>query len=180
MRIYVGIHSIPRGVEGLAIRAATEARCRPPWVLDAAHAATHAFVCWRHSDDLAYRLDAVGGHGAKLRTWECRQDEAWPHPFALYEITDGDAHAGWLRCAELVGMPYNYLEALIQPIPILAREPLIGHAMICSRLCVEVLASMGGIPAMAAAALPDLFPERLGRVMQDAHTRSDGWCRRVA
>ena len=69
MRFYVGVHSITNDPPGMAIRAATEAFCKPPWVMGAAYPASHAFVAWLHPDGCGYRLDAGPG-GAKLSRWE--------------------------------------------------------------------------------------------------------------
>lgn len=182
MRFFVGIHSITNDPTGMAIRAATEAWCKPPWVMGAAHPASHAFVAWIHPDGLGYRLDAAPG-GARLLRWNGPQG-AQVAKSAFWEVLPISGIApsvGWDRAVELVGAPYDALEFLGQVIPGLQNMPGVKGAFICTNLVCSVLEAAGAKAFVAG--LKDRFPERLGRALEDFQAGKPGlpppWAVRV-
>lgn len=180
MRFYVGVHSSPDGPAGLAIRTATELYCKPPWLLGPANPATHAFLMWEHADWVVYRLDGQPG-GAALMVYP----SGWKFtvPTAVWRLTDDIDRTGMLNSiVNLVGQEYGYFEVMAQglPLPIgLKSIDFVKHSSLCTRIVQLAMESAGGAVAHAAKSLPDLFPERFGRMCQTATEANEGWVSRV-
>lgn len=180
MKFYVGVHSSPDGPAGLAIRAATELYCKPPWILGPANPATHAFLLWEHADWVVYRLDGQPG-GAALSVYPA----GWQFtiPTALWRLTgDVDQKSMLDKVVHLVGQEYGYFEVLAQglPLPIgLKAIDFVKQSSLCTRVVQLAMEAAGGAAAHAATSLPDLFPERFGRMCQSATEANEGWISRV-
>ena len=165
MRFYVGVHSITNDPPGMAIRAATEAFCKPPWVMGAAYPASHAFVAWLHPDGCGYRLDAGPG-GAKLSRWEGPQgvQVAKSMFWEILPINGMSPSVAWDRAVELVGSAYDFIEFAGQVIPGMQSVPGVKNAFICTNLVCATLEAAGAKAFVAG--LKDRFPERLGRALE--------------
>lgn len=180
MRLYVGVHSSPAGLFGAGIQLATEAYCRPPWLLGAAHPATHAFVAWSHDDGTWYRVDGRMPHAGT----SVRLAGGLPFPVeheALWELTGVNVGAAVAHAIDLCSTPYDLAQIVAQALPdplhLFHGDDALTHAHICTELAREVMRAAGGEAAKVAAALHDLYPETMGQLLQRATL--DGWCVRV-
>lgn len=164
MRFFLAVHSVPVGAVGGGIRAVTEARCRGPWLLGPGYAATHAFVAWTHGDGIHYRLDGQPG-GAKPSLWAGPdvRDPLVPH--AAWELHSGVLRAH-KRSIELVGKPYDEVEALAQVSPALAKLGWWEGGTICTGICTDILQHAGVFGVDLVAKLQDLLPERFGQALE--------------
>ena len=186
IHFYVAIQSAPSGLGGMAIRTATEAFCKPPWVMGPSHPATHAFLMWEHPDGVVYRLD-----GKPPRSELSMYPVGWTfeYPTAVWRLQNADEaltaehrRAMLSRAVALVGIDYSFLEAIVQSMPLppgfKTMDPLKNCAL-CTRVVLEAMEAGSDRVKAAVKAMPDLFPEHLGRILQTAVDKQEAWIQRV-
>lgn len=189
INFYVAVQSAPSGLGGMAIRTATEAFCKPPWVMGAAHPATHAFLMWDHPDGVVYRLDGKPPR-SELSVYPNGWSFTWPT--AVWRLvnaemdssglTAADRSAMLARTAALVGIDYSFLEVVVQsmllPPGFKTLDPLKNCAL-CTRVVLEMMEGGSDRVRGVAKSMPDLFPERLGRILQTATDKHEAWLQRM-
>lgn len=187
MEMTIGVHSIPKGLGGLAIRTITEAYVKPPRVIAPEYPATHAYVAWQHGDDVWYRLDGEG-EGASVSLWNGPARPSYPSAHWSLSADILDLKQAHRRVLELVGASYDVIEFCMQVLPDNVRElsrveklfPALKAAHICTGVCMEVLRAAGGPAAAFVTSMSDMLPERLGLLLDATARMPSSWCSRVA
>jgi hypothetical protein len=160
-----------------AIRLVTEARCKPPWVLGPAHACSHAYAAWTHTELLdnvvsgkkvfGYRVDG----DSPVATIS---DLVRPMvPTVVWRVSPqhADVWAMRARALELVGTLYDLGELARQLVPGMELAEGVRHAMICTAVVRAIAFAGGGAAREFAGKLPTLFPEDMAQML----AASDGW-----
>lgn len=160
LRFFFCVHSVQMSALG-TIRGVTELRCRSPWILGPAYAATHAFVAWTHGDGIHYRLDGQPG-GAKPALWAGVHHKDAVIPHAAWELLEHQP-AALARAIQLVGKPYDGVEALAQLLPGIGTAGFWDGGSICTGICTDVLAHTCAEGEALVKRLPSLLPEHFGQ-----------------
>ena len=155
---------------GLIIQMATEFCMAPPWILRSWGAArggrpaTHGYVWWWNEEKGEWeRIDGKPPH-AEVTAW-AGPYATRPDPFHRdwrLVLSDENLRAIITRCTELDGTPYGWEDLPIQPFTRWARSNPIAKRLVCTGVLMDAL--YRGCPREDLNAVPDLFPERMGRL----------------
>lgn len=176
MRVFACVHHVGDTASGKSIILATQAALNGGWVIGPRYPATHAFIVLEHDDGMRWRLDGMPPRALWSPSGPFNQGP----PCAVWLIKQ-NADAIARRARELSGTEYDMGEIVGQAavaaatmfrfLPFSKKLASLGfnqwarNAAICTRLTVECIKAEGNGVAHAVSAMPNLFPEQLGQVL---------------